>query len=99
MSICTICRGSHHAASCKNKPLRRASEQPVPQFVPLTTDQLDDLSYRAKENRQFRRTELEQLIATARKWNEVAVAAHAPGQWVQVDSFARLQDEMRRRLA
>jgi hypothetical protein len=77
MSICVICRGNHHAASCRHRgpPQGPARSESGSAPVPLTADQLDDLAYRAKENRPFTRAEKEALIAMARERNRLKESA------------------------
>lgn len=92
MSICSICRGAHHASSCRFRSVGRARPEPAARPVPLTADQLDDMAYRAKENRPLKRTEIEALIAAARLWS-----THVETQ-IELINFRKLQDAMRRAL-
>lgn len=89
MSICMICRGHHHAASCQHR-LRESAQRPdtgPAKPLALSEDELNDLAYRSKEGRQFRRSELDRLIAMARERNALVSKPAVPVSAPPINSF------------
>lgn len=68
--LCSICRsGRHSASSCQHRSKEAKPSAPSPVPLALSDDQIASLLFKAKENRQLCRSEVEALCAMAKERN------------------------------
>ena len=77
--ICFACgQRGHQSCSCphRGKTARSRGQSQVGLPIALTSDEIDKLAFKVKENRQLGRSDLDALIAMARERN--ALIANRP---------------------